>query len=113
NRQNIVVQPVMIEVMTQAKCVLASTGIATAVVLALVALLALSPGSAMAKAIFAVGSPLGELLVRTIPSSWMYELAPGGGANANSTVFGAATLFSWFLLCLVVSYLLISRRHSK
>jgi len=51
-----------------------------------------------------------ELLVRILPSSWVYALAPEGGASATAIISFISTLASWFLVLFAIAFFVTGRR---
>ena len=82
-------------------------------VAAIFALLAVYPISTVGPFFIAVGFPLGELIFRAAPESFIRELAPQGGPDAVGWAIALGTLFTWFVLFLPVWFVVLGRMRSN
>ena len=73
------------------------------------AIMPVLPTPILGRVFVAVGLPLGELLIRITPGSWVYQLAPEGGANAAVIVFGFSSLLTWFVLLFATCFVALGR----
>lgn len=74
--------------------------------------LILFPYPTVGRVVVAAGFPLGELLIRILPSGIFYELAPEGGATVAAFIFGVSSLLTWFLLFWGVCFAIFGHMRS-
>ena len=95
------------------KTLLVSAGVAIVLVCVLFGALFLAPSPILGRAVISVGFPLGELLMRLLPSAVVYELVPEGGGAAAALVIVVSTLLTWFLIFWGCCFVLFSRMRSN
>ena len=105
--------PGTLERMSTARRVSIAAAASAASVAAIFALLTVYPIPTVGAAFAVVGLPLGELIFRAAPNSFVRELAPQGGPDAIGWAMTLGALLTWFALLFAVWFVVLGRMRSN
>ena len=67
--------------------------------------LAFIPNKLALRIFIAIGVPLGKVLLRVIPDTMIYKIAPAGGAEATVLIFSVSAFITTFLILYFIVFL--------
>lgn len=88
-----------------ARRIFISAIIASVLTIACLTALAFIPNNLALRIFIAIGVPLGKVLMRVIPDTMIYKIAPSGGAEASVLIFSVSAFITTFLILFFIVFL--------